>query len=365
MSSQGVDAARVALCGASRSDLEELLEKLGQPTYRAKQVYRQIYVRGQTDPASMTDLSKELRQALQERAAPGLPSIAEVRGAADGTRKILFGLEDGGQVEGVLIPMQRPGEAPRLTQCISTQVGCTLDCDFCLTGTMGLLRNLSAGEIVGQVIAARALLGEEEKVDRLVYMGMGEPLANYNAVITSLSLLTDKDGMNMSGRRITVSTAGMANRIEPFGQDCDAMLAVSINATTDEQRDRLMPRVNKRFPLASLIEALRRFPMARRRRLTLEYVLLADDNDSDDDARRLVRLVADLRCKVNLIPYNAHPAAPYRRPTAARVRAFQAILLGADVATSVREQRGDEVLAACGQLGVPAAQRLASPQAVQ
>ncbi len=344
--------APLALCGATREELEALLDELGQPAFRARQVYRQIYVRGQTDPGAMSDLAKPLREALQQRTDSGVPAISEVRGSSDGTRKVLFGLRDGEQVEGVLIPMQREGEAPKLTQCISTQVGCTLDCGFCLTGTMGLLRNLTPGEIVGQVMAARELLDEGEKVDRLVYMGMGEPLANYDSVIRSLDLLTDKDGINMSGRRITVSTAGMANRIERFGEDCDAMLAVSINATTDEQRDRLMPRVNKRWPLADLIAALKRFPMARRRRLTLEYVLLAGENDTDDDARRLVRLVVDLRCKVNLIPYNPHPAAPYRRPTAARVRSYQGILLGADVATSVREQRGDDVLAACGQLGV-------------
>jgi len=359
MTVEAAAPAPLALCGATRQDLEVLIDDLGQPAFRAKQVYRQIYVRGLTDPASMTDLSKGLREALHDRTASGVPSIAEVRGASDGTRKILFALADGKQVEGVLIPMHRPGEAPKLTQCVSTQVGCTLDCGFCLTGTMGLLRNLTPGEIVGQVLGARELLGADEKVDRLVYVGMGEPLANYASVITSLSLLTDKDGMNMSGRRITVSTAGMANRIQGFGEDCDAMLAVSINATTDAQRDRLMPRVNKRFPLAELIEALAQFPMARRRRLTLEYVLLADENDTDDDARRLIRLVAELRCKVNLIPYNAHPAAPYRRPSAARVRAFQGILLGADIATSVREQRGDDVLAACGQLGVPAAKAAA------
>ncbi len=351
--SSAPDEPKLALCGASLADFEELLSRFGEPAYRAKQVYRQVYLRGQTDASQMTDLAKTLRASLVEHTSPGVPSIADVQEASDGTRKILFALEDGKQVEGVLIPMQRVGEPPKLTQCVSTQVGCTLDCGFCLTGTMGLLRNLTAGEIVGQIFAARQLLRQDEHVDRLVYMGMGEPLANYAAMVASIGLLTDKAGINMSPRRITVSTAGMANRIPNFGEDCEAMLAVSINATTDAQRDRLMPRVNAKWPLAELMASLRRFPIARRRWLTLEYVLLADENDTDDDARRLVRLVADLRCKVNLIPYNPHPAAPYSRPTEGRIRAFQQILLGADILTSIREQKGDDVLAACGQLGVP------------
>ncbi len=352
---------RLPLCGATREDLEALLHDMGHPPYRARQIYRQVYVRGVADLASMTDLGKPLREALVERTEPGVPEVSDVREASDGTRKMLFRLADGRSVEGVLIPMPREDGPPSLTQCVSTQVGCTLDCHFCLTASMGLLRNLSAGEIVGQVLAARSLLREGEKVDRLVYMGMGEPLANYAPVVRSIQLLTDSEGANMSGRRITVSTAGMAHRISAFGEDCDAMLAVSLNATTDAQRDRLMPRVNKRWPIAELLAALHRFPMARRRRLTVEYVLLAGENDTDADARRLAVLVGDLRCKVNLIPYNPHPQAPYRRPDDRRVRRFQKVLLEAAISTSVRESRGDDVLAACGQLGVPAAEGLASP----
>jgi len=345
--------ARRPLCGSSLADLEELLSELGEPRYRARQVHRHVYVRGETDPAGMTDLPADLRGRLAERTVPGVPEVTEVHGAADGSAKLVFRLADDLVVEGVLLPGDHPGQ---LSQCLSTQVGCSLDCAFCRTGRLGLARNLTAGEIVGQVLAARPHLRPEHRVSRLVFMGMGEPLANEAALLSAIGLLTDPDGLAWSPRRLTVSTAGLPAGITRLGRETDVGLAVSLNATTDEQRRSLMPRAVRLASLDDLLPACRSFPTGSHRRLTIEYVLLAGRNDHPDDARRLAGLLASFRhTRVNLIPFNpwaeAGPDEPLRRPEEAAVRAFQQVLLDAGLPTSVRTSHGDDVLAACGQLG--------------
>ena len=350
-------ATRRPLCGSSPADLEDLLAELGEPRYRARQVYRQVYVRGEVDPARMTDLSLPLRRALAERCEPGVPEVAEVRPAADGSKKLVFSLTDGLAVEGVLLPGDAPG---RWTLCLSTQVGCSLDCTFCRTGRLGLARNLTAGEIVGQVLAARPLVDAPERVSRLVFMGMGEPLANEDALLASIRLLTDPTGLAFSGRRLTVSTAGLPDRLPRLGRETGVGLALSLNATTDALRARLMPRAARLASLDELLTACRAFPAGRQRRLTVEYVLLAGVNDGPDDARRLTRLLSGLGAvRVNLIPHNPWAdddggGERFRRPDGVAVRAFQRVLLDARVPAGVRRSHGDDVLAACGQLGARA-----------
>lgn len=266
--------------------------------------------------------------------------------SADGTRKLRLLLRDGQAVETVLIP-----DGDKLTQCLSTQVGCALGCTFCATATMGLGRNLEPGEMVDQVYRARALLPEQARVSNLVFMGMGEPLNNLDRVLRAIDILCTDLGANLSPRRITVSTAGVVPRIAELGRrNRNVGLAVSLNATTDAVRDRLMP-INKRWPLGRLMEALRRFPLPRRRRITFEYVLIKGINDSEQDARRLPGLLSGIRSKVNLIPYNPCRAdEPFERPDHQRLEAFAEILRSKDLATFVRQSRGADIAAACGQL---------------
>jgi 23S rRNA (adenine2503-C2)-methyltransferase len=241
----------------------------------------------------------------------------------------------------------------RLTLCVSTQVGCGFACTFCLTGTMGAVRDLSAGEIVGQVLAARTLLDEGARITHIVYMGMGEPLANYAATVRSLRILTDPQGVGFTPRRITVSTVGLAGAIERLGrEDLRVNLAVSLHATTDEVRDRLMP-VNRGFPIARLLDACRRFPLPARQRMTFEYVLLDGVNDTPEDARRLTRLLRGHHAKVNLIPFNEWDGAPFRRPALPRILAFQALLLEHGLTATLRWSKGEDIGAACGQLAEP------------
>jgi 23S rRNA (adenine2503-C2)-methyltransferase len=269
-----------------------------------------------------------------------------VKTASDSTKKLLFALEDGLTVESVLIPDGR-----RLTLCVSSQVGCTFDCGFCLTGTMGLKRNLKAHEIVDQVLSVQDHIGTEGRLSNLVFMGMGEPLANFEAVSESISRLTnDTWGPGIPPRRITISTAGMASRIADVAP-LAVNLAVSLNATTEAQRATLMPGINRSYSLASLMQACRTFPLRARSRLTFEYVLQAGLNDSPADATRLVVLLRGFRCKVNLIPFNEFPGNPLRRPSDAAVRTFQATLRRAGIDTFVRKSKGPDVLGACGQLG--------------
>ncbi len=296
----------------------------------------------------MTDVARPLRDALAASfAMPGLPLLETAR-AADGTRKLLLGLDQGRAIESVIIP-----DPPRLTACISSQAGCAMGCGFCATAQLGLQRQLTAAEIAAQMLAARAALAPGERLSNVVFMGMGEPLANYDAVVEAIAILTAPWGFGLSGRRVTVSTVGLLPQLERLVRETPVNVAVSLTATTDALRDRLMP-INRRYPLAELMRTCRALPIAQRRRITFEYVLLAGVNDSGADAARLVRLLHGIRAKVNLIPFNPFPGAAFAPPAAAVVEHFQRQLLGAGVSASVRVTRGRDIQAACGQLAAAA-----------
>jgi 23S rRNA (adenine2503-C2)-methyltransferase len=327
-------------------ELRQALRAEGLEPFRAAQVLRWVYRRAERDPARMTDLPAAARAVLEKGWRLRALELVQALPASDGATKLVLRTSDGGRVEAVVIP-----EEKRRTICVSSQIGCSLDCAFCATGRLGLGRNLRAEEIVDQVLhAAELLVPAGERPTHLVYMGMGEPLANLRAVIQSLRILTDPCAFGLAPRRITVSTAGVVPKLAELGRALPVRLAVSLHATTDELRDRLVP-LNRRFPLAALLEACRAYPLAPRERLSFEYVLLAGVNDSPDDARRLVRLVAGMRALVNLIPWNPHPAAAFRRPSDAAIEAFAGVLARARVPVAVRRSRGEDVFAACGQLG--------------
>lgn len=328
-----------------------MIAELGQPAYRAKQIFRWLHLRGARSFEEMTDLPQDLRADLSRAARIESLEIARCERARDGTRKYALRASNGDVVEAVFIP--DASAEGRNTLCISSQVGCAIDCKFCLTASLGLLRNLSSGEIVEQVTRVKEDLsqGGEQKIHNIVMMGMGEPLQNYASVVESLRVLTSQDGHHFSTRRITVSTAGLAPRIPRLGRDIKVNLAVSLNATTDEVRDRIMP-INKRWNIRALLDACREFPLPERRRITFEYVLLRDVNDTDDDAARLVQLLRPLRSKVNLIPFNEHPYSPFARPSPERIQRFQRIVGDAGLSVFLRTPRGDDISAACGQLGV-------------
>ena len=327
------------------SELEQLAESLGAPRYRGRQLATWIYRKAAVDIDAMSDVPKDFRQALRERAVVGVPEIERRTPSNDGSEKIVFALADGARVQSVLMP-----DGDRLTLCVSTQVGCGFACAFCYTGTMGLERNLSAGEIVGQVIGATRLLGAERRLTHVVYMGMGEPLANYQATVQSLRILTDPAGFALSPRRITVSTVGLVRGIERLAQEnLRVNLAISLHATDNATRDRIMP-VNKGFAIEELLAACKRFPLPFRQRMTFEYVLLEDVNDRAEDARRLARLLKGTRAKVNLIPFNDWDGSGFGRPPLPRIMAFQSALLQQGITTTVRWSKGEDIGAACGQL---------------
>lgn len=335
-------------------ELEAFVAELGERPFRAKQIYRWIHQRGARSVEEMTDLSKDFRKKLSENATLSNMNIATVEKARDGTRKYAFKTAKGDVVESVFIP--DASADGRNTLCISSQVGCAIDCKFCLTATLGLRRNLSGGEIAEQLTRVKEHLRQdgvtdEHPIHNLVMMGMGEPLHNYEQLVKAIGIFTSEDGHKMSSRRITVSTAGLAPRIPRLGQDTAVNLAVSLNATTDETRDRIMP-INKRFNIQTLLDACREFPLPERRRITFEYVMLEGVNDSMDDARRLVALLKGFRCKVNLIPFNEHPRSPFKKPSQAVIDRFQQHLMDRGLSVFVRTARGDDISAACGQLGV-------------
>ncbi|MBM4120648.1 MAG: 23S rRNA (adenine(2503)-C(2))-methyltransferase RlmN [Nitrospira sp.] len=336
----------VDLLVLDQSALEQLVQEWGWPKFRAQQILRWLYQERATQIARMTDLSKAERAQLESTASIGRLSDVEVLRSSDGTRKFLLRLADGLTIESVLIP-----DADRLTLCLSTQVGCTLDCGFCLTGMMGLKRNLAAHEIVEQALAVQDRLESGERLTNIVLMGMGEPLANIEAVADAITRLTNmRWGLGLSARRITLSTAGLATRLQDVAE-LGVNLAVSLNATTEAQRDRLMPAVNKLHPLKRLLAACRSYPLPPHRKLTFEYVLLAGENDAEEDAKRLVKLLRGIRCKVNLIPFNPFPGSPFKRPADRTVLRFQSVLRQAGFDALIRKSKGRDVLGACGQLG--------------
>ena len=341
--------SRVNLAGLLPSELEDLAVELGASRYRGRQLAAWVYRKGVFDLEAMTDLPKDFRERLTERAVIEVPEPERVTVSQDGSRKLVFLLADGRRVSAVLMP-----DDDRMTLCVSTQVGCGFECRFCLTGVMGFERNLTPAEIVGQVLAANRLLAPAQRVTHVVFMGMGEPLANYGALVTSLRILTDaRLGVGYSPRRITVSTVGLVPGIEKLGREgLRVNLAISLHAATDEVRTRLMP-VNRAFGLAALMAALRRYPLAPRQRIFFEYVLLDGVNDSPEDAKRLARLLRGLKAKVNLIPFNDWDGAEFRRPPLPRILAFQSVLLDAGITTTVRWSKGEDIGAACGQLREP------------
>ena len=334
----------------SRGEMDGLVARLGEKPYRARQIFRWLHQKGAATLDEMSDLPAALRERLGAELRLDVLARAEERRSVDGTIKWTWRTQDGKLIESVYMP--EPG---RKTLCVSTQAGCAVGCTFCMTGTMGLSRNLTAGEIVDQVsrVNRRLLeLGEgapPRPLTNLVFMGMGEPLHNYANVKAALDVLLSEDGPNFSNRHVTVSTSGIVPEMRRFGEETDVKLAVSLNATTDEARSALMP-LNRRWPLGELLAACRDFPMKRGRRITFEYVLLGGVNDSDEDAVRLSRLVKGIPAKVNLIPYNENPGLGFRAPDPARVQAFQDRLVAASVTAVVRRNRGSDIAAACGQL---------------
>ena len=342
---------RTNLFALGVAHMGSLVERLGWPSYRTRQILQWIYQHRIRDIAGMSNLSLMDRETLGYEAVIERLASPTLFQSADGTKKFLFSLKDGLTVESVLIP-----DGERLTQCVSTQVGCTLDCGFCLTGQMGLKRNLRAHEIVDQILTAQDQLQPGDRISSLVFMGMGEPLANFDELSEALTRLTDTDwGMGFPKRRITISTAGFSPRF-PDVAKLGVNLAVSLNASTSEQRERLMPMMNRLHPLPDLLAACRAYPIPANRHLTFEYVLLQGENDSADDAVRLSRLLRGIRCKINLIPFNEFPNSPFRRPADPVIAAFQTILRQKGYDVFVRHNRGRDVLGACGQLGTLPAQ---------
>jgi 23S rRNA (adenine2503-C2)-methyltransferase len=338
-------------------ELERALEARGHERFHARQLYRWIYRRGVDEFDRMTDLSRALRHTLQESAIVRTPRVVADDRSSDGTRKFLLELADGRRVEAVFIP-----DTPSMTFCISTQVGCAMACDFCLTGRMGLVRNLTAGEIAGQVRVLAAATGLLDEPFNIVLMGMGEPLHNYDETMKALRMLHCEHGLAVSPRRVTLSTVGIVPGLERLAHEpLMPNLAISLHATTEEQRTRLVPP-NRKYPLADILEACRLFPLKKRNRITFEYVLLDGVNDTPEDARRLVRLLSGIRAKVNLIPLNPAPGIPYNWPSDARVDRFAAILAGRHLTVSVRKSRGRDIRAACGQLIVEGGTRKSAGQ---
>lgn len=325
-----------------------LAETLGLPKFRGEQAWRWVHGKGARDWSEMTNIGPPARERLAAGMRIGTLEVAEVQRSRDGTRKIRFTTRDGYSIESVLIP-----DGEKTTQCISSQVGCAVDCQFCATAKLGLTRNLDAGEIADQVYRAKELLAREDpgrRITNLVYMGMGEPLHNYDNVMASLRILTHDLGAGLSQRRITVSTAGLVPRLEKLGAaDVRPNLAVSLNAPNDAVRDAVMP-INRKWNIAKLLGAIRAYPLEHRRRVTFEYVLLAGINDAPADARELSKLLRGVKCKVNVIPFNPHPEAAYERPSPAVIDAFQAECKRHGLPTYLRTPRGDDIDAACGQL---------------
>ena len=334
------DSPRTDLKNLPLPALEQFLQGQGKERYRAVQIFKWLYQHDVSRFDEMTNVSKALRQELSQSACISRLEPETVEIGSDGTRKYLFVLEDGNAVEAVIIP-----DEDRNTLCISSQAGCAMQCAFCLTGTYNLARNLTTAEIVNQILAVR----RDVDVRNIVMMGMGEPLHNLDNVIPALQIMAEDNGLQLSSRRVTVSTCGLVPELERLGREVTVNLAVSLNATTDELRNRIMP-VNRAYPIATLLAALKKFPLPGRRKITIEYVLLGGLNDSLEDAKRLARLLSDIPCKINLIPFNPHEAADFVPPTRAALDAFHKYLLDRHFTVITRDSRGSDISAACGQL---------------
>ncbi|HXG29458.1 MAG TPA: 23S rRNA (adenine(2503)-C(2))-methyltransferase RlmN [Nevskiales bacterium] len=349
MTRAGVNA-KINLLGLDRAALRALFQQAGEKPFRADQLMQWIYQRGVTDFDAMSNLAKSLRGWLHENAEVRLPELVAEQTSQDGTRKWVLRLDGGNAVETVFIP-----EAGRGTLCISSQVGCAMDCSFCSTGKQGLNRNMSAAEIVSQVWFAKRTLGwggpTERVISNVVFMGMGEPLANFDAVLPAINILLDDFGFGLSKRRVTVSTSGLVPFMDRLRESADVALAVSLHAPNDTLRNELVP-INRKYPIAELLAACRRYTDGKDRRLRVlyEYVMLDGVNDHEAHARELARLLRDLPAKVNLIPFNPFPQTQYRRSRPEAIERFQQVLLAHGIMTTTRRTRGDDIDAACGQL---------------
>ena len=353
------ETGRVNIVGLTRDQLRDALIAAGTPEKQAKmrvgQIWQWVYHWGMRDFAQMTNLAKDYRALLSEKFEISVPEVVTRQISEDGTRKYLLRIAGGHEVEAVYIPEENRG-----TLCVSSQVGCTLTCSFCHTGTQKLVRNLTAGEIVGQVMLVRDDLGEWPEpgapkdetrlVSNVVLMGMGEPLYNFDAVRDAMRVTMDNEGLSLSRRRITLSTSGVVPEIAKTAEEIGCQLAISFHATTDPVRDMLVP-INKKWNIATLLDALRDYPkLSNSERITFEYVMLDGVNDSDEDARRLVKLIRGIPAKINLIPFNEWPGAPYKRSSWERIEKFADIIYKAGYASPIRTPRGEDIMAACGQL---------------
>lgn len=370
MSQAGAHAERSppALAARLPDELAAWLQQAGEPRYRAVQLFRWIHRRGVFEPERMTDLGAALRQRLSQAGLARPAEVVEVQQSRDGTRKLLLSLTDGARVECVLIPMTAASNAAaaddddadvagsargRVTLCVSTQVGCAMGCVFCASGQAGLVRGLGAHEIAGQVLIAKGYLAPDEELKNLVFMGMGEPLHHYEETARAIRLLTHSDGFGMSPRRMTVSTVGLVPGIRRLGRDFGGKLglAVSLHAPDDTTRSGILP-MNRRYPMRELLAELKAYPLPRRRRITIEYTLIAGVNDSEEQARRLAAFLRGLRVKVNLIPMNSISGSPLCAPAADVVESFREELAARGLSCFVRARRGEDVAAACGQLAL-------------
>jgi 23S rRNA (adenine2503-C2)-methyltransferase len=357
VAAESTDACRLDLAELERPALEVALVERGHQRFHARQIFQWLYRRGITDPAAMTDLSRDLRAALANGCTLSTPEVVHREKSIDGTEKFLLRLDDSRTIEAVFIP-----DTPSMTFCISTQVGCAMACAFCLTGKMGLVRNLTAGEIVGQVRVLADALQMRGARFNIVLMGMGEPLHNYDETMKALRILADEHGFAMSPRRITLSTVGLLPALEKLAREpVMPNLAISLHAPTDAQRGELVP-INRKYGVSDIIEACKRFPLKRRNRITFEYVLLAGINDRPEDARRLAKLLAGVKSKVNLIPLNVAAGIPFDRPSDQAVDRFAQILADRHLTVSVRKSRGRDIRAACGQLIVEGQKKSAAQQ---
>ncbi|WP_019518936.1 23S rRNA (adenine(2503)-C(2))-methyltransferase RlmN [Faucicola boevrei] len=348
------------LLGMSKNEITEFFKNLGEKPFRATQVMKWIYQFGVTDFFEMTNLSKKLQEKLNDIACVVPPKVKFKEFSEDGTRKWVFEVAGGSLVETVLIPADDNKQFGRKTLCISSQVGCALDCSFCSTGKQGFERDLTPSEIIGQLFVANQSYMEgvpvserENRVTNVVMMGMGEPLLNYAPVVASMSIMLDDFGFGLSKRRVTLSTSGVVPKMYNLAKDIDVALAISLHAPNDELRNELVP-INKKYPLAELIKAAKAYVYdenpRHKKHVTIEYVMLAGVNDSDEHARQLVALLKDLPSKINLIPFNPFPHAPYERSSNNRIHAFSNILNNAGFVCTIRQTRGDDIDAACGQL---------------
>ncbi len=329
----------------NREQLVSWLTERGIAAYRADQIQKWVYLHQVDCFDLMTDLSKDIRELLSQNFVVGRLQTEKLETSRDGSSKYLFRLNDGRRIETVLIP-----ERDHYTLCVSSQVGCAQGCRFCLTAAAGFERNLTRAEIIAQVRDIKRGLDDPERLRNIVFMGMGEPLANYNNLISALDIITDNDvGLRFASRRITVSTAGLVPKLAALGLDTKVNLAISLNATDNETRSRLMP-INRTFPLEMLLEACRQFPLPPARRITFEYILIKGVNDSIDDARRLAKLLQPIRSKVNLIPFNTHEGCDFQRPSEAAIKAFYDILFDKNYTVIIRRSKGQDISAACGQL---------------